>query len=137
MDRGAHVGAVSHAREGDARAESDAAGLKAVVLAIESGLGPMHVPGYVTPDGSKYFSGSLWDLQIDPREERKRRIDLSQNRFEGKPNGAITMVEYADMECGYCRYRGLQMDQLLEANPISPTSATTSSSRSGSPTSGP
>ncbi len=95
----------------------DAAGLKAVVLAIESGLGPMRVPGYVTPDGSKYFSGSLWDLQIDPREERKRRIDLSQNRFEGKPNGAITMVEYADMECGYCRYRGLQMDQLLEANP--------------------
>ena len=27
------------------------------------------------------------------------------------------MVEYADMECGYCRFRGLQMDQLLEANP--------------------
>jgi protein-disulfide isomerase len=95
----------------------DAAGLKAVVLAIESGLGPMRVPGYVTPDGGMYFSGSLWDLQTDPREERKRRIDLSQNRFEGKPNGAITMVEYADMECGYCRYRGLQMDQLLEANP--------------------
>ncbi|HYX20147.1 MAG TPA: thioredoxin domain-containing protein [Thermoanaerobaculia bacterium] len=95
----------------------DAAGLKAVVLAIESGLGPMRVPGYVTPDGARYFSGSLWEFQTDPREERKKRIDLSQNRFEGKPNGAITMVEYADMECGYCRYRGLQMDQLLEANP--------------------
>ncbi len=95
----------------------DAAGLKAVVLAIETGLGPMRVPGYVTPDGTRYFSGSLWEFQTDPREERKKRIDLSQNRFEGKPNGAITMVEYADMECGYCRYRGLQMDQLLEANP--------------------
>jgi len=95
----------------------DAAGLKAVSLAIETGLGPMRVPGYVMPDGTRYFSGSLWEFQTDPREERKKRIDLSQNRFEGKPNGAITMVEYADMECGYCRYRGLQMDQLLEANP--------------------
>jgi len=98
----------------------DAAGLKAVSVAIESGLGPMRMPGYVTPDGTKYFAGSLWDFQADPREERKKRIDLSQNRFEGKPNGTITMVEYADMECGYCRYRGLQMDQLLAANPNLP-----------------
>ena len=97
--------------------EKDAAGLKAVVLSVESGFGPMRVPGYVTPDGTRYFSGTLWDFQMDPREERKRRIDLSQGRFEGKPNGAITIVEFADMECGYCRYRGLQMDQLLEANP--------------------
>ncbi len=96
---------------------SDAGGLKGVVIAVESGFGPMKVPGYITPDGTRYFSGTLWDFQMDPREERKRRIDLSQGRFEGKPNGAITMVEFADMECGYCRYRGLQMDQLLEANP--------------------
>ena len=95
----------------------DAAGLKGVVIAVESGFGPMRVPGYITSDGARYFSGTLWDFQMDPREERKKRIDLSQGRFEGKPNGAITMVEFADMECGYCKYRGLQMDQLLEANP--------------------
>ncbi len=97
--------------------DRDAAGLKAVTMSIETGFGPMRVPGYVSPDGTKYFSGMLYDFQMDPREERKRRIDLSQGRFEGKPNGAITMVEYADMECGYCKFRGLQMDQLLEANP--------------------
>ncbi|HTY42125.1 MAG TPA: thioredoxin domain-containing protein [Thermoanaerobaculia bacterium] len=95
----------------------DAAGLKSVTMAIETGFGPMRVPGYVTADGARYLNGTLWDFQMDPREERKRRIDLSQNRDEGKANGAITMVEYADMECGYCRFRGLQMDQLLEANP--------------------
>jgi Thioredoxin len=97
--------------------DKDVAGLKAVATALESGFGPMRVPGYVTADGTRYFSGPLWDFQMDPREERKRRIDLSQNRDEGKPNGAIVIVEFADMECGYCRYRGLQMDQLLEANP--------------------
>ncbi len=97
--------------------ERDAAGLKAIVMTLESGFGPARMPGYITPDGARFFNGTLWDFQMDPREERRRRIDLSQGRFEGKPNGAITMVEYADMECGYCRFRGLQMDALLEANP--------------------
>jgi protein-disulfide isomerase len=97
--------------------DRDAAGLKGVVLAIDSGFSPMHVPGYVSPDGAKFLNGSLYDFQMDPREERKKRIDLSQGRFEGKPNGSIVVVEYADMQCGYCRFRGLQMDQLLEANP--------------------
>jgi protein-disulfide isomerase len=97
--------------------DRDAAGLKGVVLSIDSGFGAMHVPGYVAADGTKFLNGSLYDFQMDPREERKKRIDLSQGRFEGKPNGSIVMAEYADMQCGYCRYRGLQMDQLLEANP--------------------
>ena len=97
--------------------DRDAAGLKALVAAVESGFGPMRVPGYVIPDGSKVMNGMLWDFQMDPREERRKRIDLSQGRFDGKPDAAITMVEYADMECGYCRFRGLQMDQLLAANP--------------------
>jgi protein-disulfide isomerase len=96
--------------------ERDAAGWKAVVIAVESGLGPMRVPGYVTPDGARFFAGTLWDFQMDPREERKRRIDLSQGRFEGKPDGKVTIVEYADMECGYCRFRGMQMDALLGLN---------------------
>jgi protein-disulfide isomerase len=97
--------------------DRDAAGLKALVVAVESGFGPMRVPGYALADGSKFMNGMLWDFQMDPREERKKRIDLSQGRFEGKADGSITMVEYADMECGYCRFRGLQMDQLLAANP--------------------
>jgi len=96
--------------------ERDAAGLKAVWIAVESGWGPVRMPGYVTPDGTRFFNGNLWDFQMDPREERKKRIDLSQNRFEGKPDGAVTIVEFADMECGYCKFRGTQMDALLEAN---------------------
>ncbi len=96
--------------------ERDAAGLKGIWVAVESGWGPVRMPGYVTPDGSRFFNGSLWDFQMDPREERKKRIDLSQGRFEGKADGAVTIVEFADMECGYCRYRGGQMDALLEAN---------------------
>ncbi|HEY2796317.1 MAG TPA: thioredoxin domain-containing protein [Thermoanaerobaculia bacterium] len=97
--------------------EKDAAGYKGVAMAIETGYGAVRIPGFVSPDGSRYLGGVLWDFTMDPREDRKKRIDLSTPRFQGKPDAAITIVEYADMECPYCRFRGLQMDALLDANP--------------------
>ncbi|HEY1252806.1 MAG TPA: thioredoxin domain-containing protein [Thermoanaerobaculia bacterium] len=112
------VSALYHARcKAILTPERDAAGYKSVAIAIETGYGAVRIPGYVSPDGSRYLGGVLWDFTMDPREERKRKIDLSTPRFQGKPDGAITMVEYADMECPYCRFRGLQMDALLDANP--------------------
>jgi protein-disulfide isomerase len=96
--------------------DRDAAGYKGAAIAIESGYGPVRIPGYASPDGSRYLAGTFWDFQMDPREERKRRIDVSTPRFQGRPDGAVTIVEFADMECGYCKFRGLQMDALLEAN---------------------
>ncbi len=113
----AKVTALYHSR---ARAmlmpERDAAGYKGVAVAIESGYGPVRMYGYVSPDGARYLGGVFWDFQMDPREERKRRIDLSTPRFQGRPDGAVTIVEFADMECGYCKFRGLQMDSLLDKN---------------------
>jgi len=74
------------------------------------------MPGYVTADGRTFIQGTLWDFKTDPRVERRRRIDLSANRASGPADAAINIVEYADMECGYCKFRGLQMDRLLAAN---------------------
>lgn len=96
--------------------ERDAAGLKGVALQVDTGYMPVRMPGYVSPDGRAYFQGSLWDFTMDPRAERRRRIDLSANRATGPAPAKVTVVEFADMECGYCKFRGLQMDRLLESN---------------------
>jgi protein-disulfide isomerase len=96
--------------------DRDAGGLKGVAVSLETGYFPVHLPGYVTADGRYFLQGTLWDFHTDPRAERRRRIDLSANRATGQANATVQVVEYADMECGYCRFRGLQMDRLLEAN---------------------
>ena len=96
--------------------DRDAGGLKGIVLQLETGYGASRMPGFVTPDGKMYLQGTLWDFRMDPRAERRRRIDLSANRATGPADASVNMVEYADMECGYCKYRGLQMDRLLAAN---------------------
>ena len=96
--------------------ERDAGGVKGVAVSIETGYGPVRLPGYVTPDGRHFLQGVLWDFRMDPRKEKQRRIDLSAGRATGPAGAAVQIVEYADMECGYCKYRGLQMDRLLETN---------------------
>jgi protein-disulfide isomerase len=96
--------------------EQDAAGLKGVALQVNTGYMPVRLPGHVSPDGRTFFQGSLWDFGMDPRAERRRRIDLSANRASGPADAKVAVVEYADMECGYCKMRGLQMDRLIEAN---------------------
>jgi protein-disulfide isomerase len=96
--------------------ERDAAGWKGVTVALESGYGPVRMPGYVSTDGRFFLQGNLWDTQMDPRAERRRRIDLSANRATGPAGAPVTLVEYADMECAYCKLRGTQLDKLLEAN---------------------
>lgn len=96
--------------------ERDAAGLKGVAVSVETGYFPVRLPGYVSADGRYFLQGALWDFRMDPRAERRRWIDLSANRATGPVGATVQAVEYADMECAYCKYRGLQMDRLLEAN---------------------
>jgi protein-disulfide isomerase len=96
--------------------ERNAMGLLGTTLILESGYGPVRLPGLVTPDGGVYLSGTLWDFQSDPRAERRKRIDLGAQRAQGNPGAPVTIVEYADMECSYCKYRGMQLDRLIAAN---------------------
>lgn len=96
--------------------ERDAGQYKGVAIGIETGYGRVRMPGYVSADGKTFLQGVLWDFRMDPREERRRRIDLSVGRATGRPDASVNVVEFADMECGYCKVRGLQMDRLLEAN---------------------
>jgi protein-disulfide isomerase len=96
--------------------ERDAAGLKGISIALETGFGPVRVPGLVSSDGSTFLSGTLWDFQSDPRAERRRRIDLTAQRAQGNADAPVTIVEFADMECSYCRFRGRHLDKLLAAN---------------------
>lgn len=95
---------------------ADAAGLKGIAVVLESGFGPVRVPGHVSADGSVFLAGTLWDFQGDPRAERRRKIDLTAQRASGPADAPVTIVEYADMECQYCRFRGRHLDKLLAAN---------------------
>jgi len=96
--------------------DHDANGWKGVAVVCDTGYFPVRMPGFVSPDGKYFLQGTFWDFTADPRAERRRRIDLSANRATGPADASVQLVEYADMECAYCKFRGGQLDKLLEAN---------------------
>jgi len=93
---------------------ADKAGVKAVRIEIDTGYFSQPLHYYVEPDGSVFLMGSLWKLGESVPDQRKVIIDLSESPSYGADNPKITVVEYADMECPFCKRRGEQMDKLMD-----------------------
>ncbi len=71
---------------------------------------------YLTPDG-KYLVPSLYDLSVDPLAEEKAAAEKRMKAFEagdppslGAANAPITIVEFSDFECPFCK----RMTDVLE-----------------------
>ena len=83
-------------------------------------------------------AATLWDFQMDPREERKKRIDLSQAALRGqRPTARSRSSSTPTWSAGTAATAACRWTRCSRPTPgRCPTSATTSSSRSGSPTPG-
>lgn len=73
---------------------------------------------YLSPD-QRFLSGELLDTTLDPEVERRRRqaevmAGLIPNRgaSEGSENAAVTIVEFSDFECPFCRRFAETLGQL-------------------------
>ena len=93
---------------------ADKAGLKGVRVEIDTGYFSQPLHYYVEPDASIFFMGVLWKLGEPVFEQRRAMIDLSDSPSYGADAPKIQLVEYADMECPFCKRRGQQMDKLME-----------------------
>ena len=95
-------------------AAADRAGVKAVRIEVDTGYFSQPLHYYVEPDGSVFMMGSLWKIDEPVAGQRMALIDLSQSPAYGADNPKIAVVEYADMECPFCKRRGQQMDKLMD-----------------------
>ncbi len=93
---------------------SDRAGLKGVTVEVDTGYFNQPLHEYIAPDGSFFFQGQLWKLGESVPAQRRALMNLADSPSEGAAQPKITMVEYADMECPFCKKRGQQMDKLME-----------------------
>jgi len=92
----------------------DRAGMKAVRIEIDTGYFSQPLHYYVEPDGSVFFMGTMWKLGESVPEQRLALMNLASSPSYGADPAKITLVEYADMECPFCKKRGEQMDKLME-----------------------
>ena len=74
---------------------------------------------YLSPDG-RFLTGELLDTTVDPIEAERRKAEvlmtgLSQNRgsSRGHDEAAVTIVEFSDFQCPYCKKFTDVLEQVL------------------------
>ena len=80
--------------------------------------GKRKFPYLISADGEYLVQGSLLALTGDPFEATRAKIGLQNAPFLGSPLAQVTVVEYSDFQCSYCRAAAsILKDQLLKKFP--------------------
>ena len=94
---------------------NDRKGWKAVIVKADTGYGNYPMAGWVkADDGSLLVLGRWWDRTRPVAEQRKESIKLAGTPATGPADARVTVVEYSDMQCGYCKKRTLDFENLVE-----------------------
>jgi protein-disulfide isomerase len=97
---------------------SPAAGVLETTVEVSHPGGKRKFSYLVSADGKYLVQGSLSALNADPFEATRAKIDLQNAPVLGSPLAQVTVVEYSDFQCSYCRASAsILKDQLLKKFP--------------------
>jgi protein-disulfide isomerase len=72
--------------------------------------------GFVTNDGKRLFLGNYMDLTQKlemPTPKPAIDINVSGRPYRGAENATVTIVEFADFQCPYCKLAGANVEGVL------------------------
>lgn len=79
---------------------------------IDLAVNPL--PILVSEDGSQLIVGEILDSSVDPRQEVISNIQFDNVPFKGEKDAKITVVEYSDFQCPYCKSASDAIPNLIE-----------------------
>lgn len=93
-----------------------------LTFAGDSALKKWDLTLYLSPDG-RYLTTDLYDTTLDPLEEERKSMaalmgELSQNKGAsvGPSNAPVTIIEFSDFECPFCRKFASILDEVLPSS---------------------
>jgi len=93
----------------------DRKGWKGVTVKADTGYGNYPMAGWVkADDGSLLMLGRWWDRTRGVAEQRRESIKLAGTPATGPADARVTVVEYSDMQCGFCKKRTADFENLVE-----------------------
>ena len=82
---------------------SPAAGVLETTVEVSHPGGKRKIRYLISADGQYLVQGSLLALNDDPFAATRAKIDLQNAPILGSPLAQVTVVEYSDFQCSYCR----------------------------------
>ncbi|MEE9213604.1 MAG: thioredoxin domain-containing protein [Thermodesulfobacteriota bacterium] len=77
-------------------------------------IGKQKVPVLMSKDGNYLIAGEIVDSTIDPHREVKDKISLENTPVKGSEKASVTVVEYSDFQCPFCKKGKDMLPQILE-----------------------
>ena len=90
--------------------DSQIAGLKKG----EIKFGRQPLPVLITNDGNQLIVGEVLDSTVDPLQEVISKIVLEDVPLKGSKDAKVTVVEYSDFQCPFCKRASDMLPSLLE-----------------------
>ena len=76
-------------------------------------LGRNAYPVLLTEDSKYLIAGEVIDTTVDKTKETMDKISLKDVPTKGNKNAKVTIVEYSDFQCPFCRKANPILDQVL------------------------
>jgi protein-disulfide isomerase len=95
-------------------APSDAPGIADVVVLLNN---KDYVNFYVLPSGQKAIRGEMVPFGPNPFAENRSKLRPADGPLRGPENAVISIVEFSDLECPYCKAAQPNVDKLASDFP--------------------
>jgi protein-disulfide isomerase len=87
---------------------------KGVTVRTDTGYGSTPMTASIkADDGTLLVLGRWWDRSRTIAEQRREVIKLTGVPMTGPADARVTIVEYSDMQCGFCKKRTADFDVLV------------------------
>ncbi len=77
-------------------------------------LGTQRLPMLISEDSKYIILGEILDTSVDPLEVTMSKISLENVPLKGKETATVTIVEYSDFQCPFCKRGSQLIPQILQ-----------------------
>jgi protein-disulfide isomerase len=95
----------------------DRSGLRTAKVYLAKGAASQVASYLITADGREIIEGTASPLSGDPWAKTRAELDLRGAPSEGAANAPVTIVEFSDLECPFCKEEATAIDQLRSQDP--------------------